>query len=138
MVFAVLVAATVATHSPAFLWSGRPSAGLLGGDYLHEVSGAELQNTIAGLTSGAVAHPLVTKAAAVTPEVLAVFLHDELATEDVRTRGTDAFPVLQKLMADSPSSLSVPFTTRSGALRSAPKPASPPPRPPALLARGKA
>jgi len=136
--FAVVSAAAATSHSPAFLWSGRPSAGLLGGDYLHEVSGAELQNTVAGLVSGAVAQPLLNKAAASTPEVLAVFLHDELATEDVRTRGADAFPVLQKLMADSPSSLSVPFTTRSGALRSAPKPASPPPRPPALLARGKA
>jgi len=113
--FAVVSAAAATSHSPAFLWSGRPSAGLLGGDYLHELSGAELQNTVAVLVSGTVTQPLVTKVAT-NPEVLAVFLHDELATEDVRTHGTDAFPVLQKLMADSPSSVSVPFTTRSASL----------------------
>ena len=57
-----------------------------------------------------------TAPTSLAPEVLAVFLHDELATEDVRTHGTDAFPVLQKLMADSPASLSVPFTTRTASL----------------------
>ena len=114
---AIVSAAAASQHSPAFLWSGRPSAGLLGGDYLHELSGVELQNTVAGLASGAVTQPLVTKAAATKPEVVAVFLHDELATEDVRTHGSAGFPVLQKLMADSPSSLSVPFTTRPASLR---------------------
>ena len=113
---AIVSAAAASQHSPAFLWSGRPSAGLLGGDYLHELSGVELQNTVAGLASGAVTQPLVTKAAT-TPEVVAVFLHDMLATEDVRTHGSAGFPVLQKLMADSPSSLSVPFTTRPASLR---------------------
>ena len=127
--FAVVSAAAATSHSPAFLWSGRPSAGLVGGDYLHELSGAELQNTVAGLVSGTVTQPLVTKAAA-KPEVLAVFLHDELATEDVRTHGTDAFPVLQKLMADSPSSVSVPFTTRSASLRCLVHRLSGTPRPP--------
>ena len=114
---AIVSAAAASQHSPAFLWSGRPGAGLLGGDYLHELSGVELQNTVAGLASGAVTQPLVTKAAATKPEVVAVFLHDELATEDVRTHGSAGFPVLQKLMADSPSSLSVPFTTRPASLR---------------------
>jgi len=104
------------SHSPAFIWSGRPGAGLLGGDYLHEVTGTELQKTVEGLASGAVAQPLLNKVPAGTPEVLAVFLHDELATDDVRTHGTNAFPVLQKLMADSPTSLSIPFTTRTGSL----------------------
>ena len=130
--FAAVVSAAVATsHSPAFLWAGRPVQGLLGGDYLHELSGAELQNTVAGLVSGGAAQPLVTAPTSLAPEVLAVFLHDELATEDVRTHGTDAFPVLQKLMADSPASLSVPFTTRTASLRCLVHrtPSTPAPRP---------
>ena len=39
---AIVSAAAASQHSPAFLWSGRPGAGLVGGDYLHELSGVEL------------------------------------------------------------------------------------------------
>ena len=49
--------------------------------------------------------------------MLTIFLHDELATDDVRALGSNAFPHMQKLMKDSPASLSVPFTTRTGPLR---------------------
>jgi hypothetical protein len=116
-----LLSAVATAHSPAFLWSGMRSnqnAGLWSeGDYHHEVSGAELQNAVAALASRTVAQPLVNKVPEVAPEVLTVFLHDELATDDVRTRGTSEFPVLQNLMAESPTSLEVPFTTRTGALR---------------------
>lgn len=103
-------------HSPAFFWSGRPSTGPSGGNYLHEVSGAALQSAVAGLASGTAAQPFLPKPRK-APEVQVVFLFDELGTDDVRSLGTSAFPVLQKLMADSPSSLAVPFTTRQGALR---------------------
>ena len=83
----IFLVASGAAHSPAFLWSGRSGAGLAGGDYLHEVSGADLQKTIAGLTTGAPAQgPLFFPAK--TPEVITIFLHDELTTEDVRTLGT--------------------------------------------------
>jgi hypothetical protein len=103
-------------HTPAFLW-GRSGVGLHdGGDYLHEVSGAELQKTVTGLARGAGAQPLVSSSKE-KPEVLTIFLHDELATDDVRALGSNAFPHMQKLMKDSPASLSVPFTTRTGPLR---------------------
>jgi len=104
-----------AAHSPAFLWSGRPNMGMSGSDYLHEVSGVHLQQTVAGLARATSSLPLLSTPAQ-APEVQVVFLYDELSTDDVRSLGNSAFPKLQKLMADSPSSLSVPFTTRTSPL----------------------
>jgi len=100
------------SHSPAFFWSGRPGMGLAGGDYLHEASGADLQRAVSAMGRAAAQEPLLSKPAQ-SPEVQLVFLYDELGTEDVRTLGKSAFPKLHKRIAESPSSLSVPFTTRS-------------------------
>merc|ERR1719345_452122 len=110
---AMLAIASVAaaSYSPAFLWAGRPGMGLVGNtDHLTEVHGAELQQAVAGWASASTAAPLLSDSVQ-APEVQVVFLYDQLSTEDVRARGF-LFLTLQKLMADAPASLSIPFTTR--------------------------
>jgi len=108
-----LVAGSLASHSPAFFWSGRANMGLAGGDHFNEIGGADLQQAITALSGATSLPPLVSSAPAQAPEVQVVFMYDMLSTEDVRSHGGAAFPKLQKLMAEAPSSLSVPFTTRS-------------------------
>jgi len=111
-----MLSIAVASHSPAFFWAGRPNMGPSGGEFLHEVSGTALQSAVGALAHGSASQPFLTKPGK-APEFQVIFLFDELATGDVRSLGASAFPTLQKLLADSPSSLAVPFTTRHGALR---------------------
>lgn len=109
--FAVIAGAGAAAYSPAFLWAGRPGMGLVGNtDHLAEVHGAELQQAVAGWARASAA-PLLSGPVQ-APEVQVIFLYDQLSTEDVRALGSTSFPKLHKLMVDSPSSLSIPFTTR--------------------------
>ena len=90
--------------------------GLVGNtDHLAEVHGAELQQAMAGWASASTAAPLLSGPVQ-APEVQVVFLYDQLSTEDVRALGSTSFPKLHKLMIDSPSSLSIPFTTRAAPL----------------------
>jgi len=114
--FALVGAVSAASDfSPAFLWSPRETGLGKNAEHLHEASARDLEGAVAAI-SGRGKHALVQAGERKAPEVQLVFLADELVTETVRSHPSE-LKNLDNLLKTSTSSLSVPFTTRSGARR---------------------
>ena len=110
-----LAAAARGGHTPAFFWSSLSDTGLgRSAQHLHEASAADVERTFAALAGGSDKAPLLAPSSASrpAPELQLVFLFDKLPTDAVRPADA-GFDAVARLMADSRSSLSAPFTTRT-------------------------
>ena len=110
-----LAAAARGGHTPAFFWSSLSDTGLgRSAQHLHEASAADVERTFAALAGGSDKAPLLqsSSTARPAPELQLVFLFDKLPTDAVRPADA-GFDAVARLMADSRSSLSAPFTTRT-------------------------
>ena len=110
-----LAAAARGGHTPAFFWSSLSDTGLgRSAQHLHEASAADVERTFAALAGGSDKAPLLqsSSSARPAPELQLVFLFDKLPTDAVRPADA-GFDAVARLMADSRSSLSAPFTTRT-------------------------
>ena len=111
MLSLVLSVSAATDFSPAFFWSPREVGLGRNTEHLHEASARDLEGAVAAI-SGRGKHGLVQGGEHAAPEVQLVFLADELTTEAVRSHPAQ-LQNLENIMKTSPSSLSVPFTTRS-------------------------
>ena len=110
-----LAAAARGGHTPAFFWSSLSDTGLgRSAQHLHEASAADVERTFAALAGGSDKAPLLAPSSTSrpAPELQLVFLFDKLPTDAVRPADA-GFDAVARLMADSRSSLSAPFTTRT-------------------------
>lgn len=97
--------------SPAFVWSPRDIGVGYNAKHFHEVTDSALEEAVTAISARG-KHPLIRPGEFEAPEVQLLFLAEKLSTEHVRAKGAEMRNI-EKLLKDSASSLSIPFTTRT-------------------------
>eukprot|EP00742_Colponemidia_sp_Colp-10_P001929 GILJ01002060.1.p1 GENE.GILJ01002060.1~~GILJ01002060.1.p1 ORF type:complete len:312 (+),score=67.54 GILJ01002060.1:93-1028(+) len=115
--FALLASVCVASDAvPTLLWSGKSHFDGVNKQHVNHMNSAELLQALHALGTNSQHAALNSAELRTKPEIVTIFLKDNLRTDDLVRGRADSFEALKSLMQQSSSSLSIPYCFREQAL----------------------